>query len=327
MKKVLIIFLALSFFTAGSAFSAEKVLLFRFKSTGVDEQLLDAADQIFGDALGSEGVFTPVRAHEVIGNVQCHSPECAGGYAEDAGYEKALIGSMTRLGSKVVVSVRMISAGENNVIRRAESSSESVEDLDIVLKRLAKSISTGRSVAESAEVGMISEKETDPERRRTSITSKGLRAGFLWTLDDSYGRAERLTGVDFVVQHDMTDYFLSGKTGYKWGGGAWGFTWLQTKIGRYLSRGDFSPFISLGLAIETVSAEYRTTRDGRSITEDDRKTGLGVSAGTGFTLFRTYNFQFQLDLDYYILIEEMGPAEQGSKFPQGFMMTFCLKNQ
>ncbi len=325
MKKIILIIVVIMLGAPAGAVSAEKVLLFRFKSSGVDEQLLDAVDQVFGDALSDYGVYIPVRAYEMIGNVQCHTPVCAAGYAQDAGYERALIGSLTRFGDKIIANVSLVDAGNSEVVQRAEGSSETVEDLDIVAKRLAKSISTGRSVSESAEVGMITEKETSPDRRRSSFTTKGIRAGFLWALDNSFGKPDRMPAIDFVVQHDMHDYFLSGKFGIKWGSGSWAFTWLHTKVGRYFGRGDFSPFISAGLGLESVNTEYEIEDAGFTRQESEKRTGFTVSAGTGFALFRTYDFQFQLDVDYYMILEKMGPVGGEEKFPKGILLTFCIK--
>lgn len=325
MKRFVLIILVIILGSSAGAVSAEKVLLFRFRSTGVDEQLLDAVDQVFGDALTGYGVYSPVRAYEVVGNVQCHTPACAAGYAGDAGYGKALIGSLTRFGDKVIVNVNLVDAESSEVVHRAEGSSETVEDLDIVAKRLAKSISTGRPVSESAEVGMITEKESSPERRRSSFTTKGIRAGFLWALDNSFGKPDRMPAIDFVVQHDMPDYFLSGKFGIKWGSGSWAFTWLHTKVGRYFGRGDFSPFISAGLGLESVNTEYDIEDASFTRQENDKKTGFAISAGTGLALFRTYDFQFQLDIDYYMVLEKMVVGDSKEEFPRGILLTFCLK--
>ncbi|MBD3180241.1 MAG: hypothetical protein GF417_12060 [Candidatus Latescibacteria bacterium] len=326
MKKFFLIILLIMFLTAGSSSASENVLLFRFRSTGVDEQLLDAVDQVFGDALTASGVYSPVRAYEVVGNVQCYTPLCASGFAEDAGYRKALIGSLTRFGNKIIVNISLVEAGSSEVLHTAEGSSKTVEDLDIVLKRMARSISSGKTVEDTAEVGMITERDMEAGRRRSSFTTKGLRAGFLLPVGDSYGIAERLTSVDFVVQHDMLDYFLSGKTGVKWSSGAWGFTWLHTRIGRYFSRGDFSPFISAGLGLESLKIEYEELENGRRSEYSDSKTGFILSAGGGIALFRTYDFQFQLDLDYYIVLEKMEILGEEKEFPQGVMLTFCLKH-
>jgi hypothetical protein len=326
MKKIFLLIMVMIFSTSAPAASSEQVLLFRFKSSGVDEQLIDAVDQVFSDALTGRGVYTPVKAHQVIGNVRCFTPRCAGGYAEDAGFGKAVIGSLTRFGNKIIVNVSLVEAGSSDVVHTAEGSSQMVEDLDIVLKRLAKSVSTGKPVDDTAEVGLITEEDMKRDRRRSSFTSKGLRAGFLAPINNTYGVAERLTAVDFVVQHDMLDFFLSGKTGVKWGDEAFGFTWLHTKIGRYFGRGDFSPFISAGLGLETLRLEYEEVTDGLTSRYEYSKTGFTLSAGTGLTLFRTYDFQFQLDLDYYIVLEKIDTDGFEKDFPQGVIITFCLKH-
>ncbi|MBN2070195.1 MAG: hypothetical protein JW814_01970 [Candidatus Krumholzibacteriota bacterium] len=312
----------------GSLAASEKTLVFSFRGTGVYEDLIDASEVLFARALDQQGRYQAVRAIDAVGDIDCQNVICAAETARRAGYEKALTGSLTRLGSKVIAGVTLIDASDGEVLFTAEGTALSEEDLDIVLKRLAISISEGKNSDDTARVGLITENEYDDVRRRNSYSTGGLRAGFIWPVERSFGGVERMTVIDVVFQHDTNDYFLAGKSGLHWGGdidkkgnSAFGLTLFEAKIGRYLSRSDFAPFISAGIGISWA----RIKEDGPGGDETDSGSGLSLSAGTGFAAFRTYDFQFQLGIDYVILLERLGTEYSELKNPQGMFFTFCIR--
>jgi hypothetical protein len=326
MRKTILL-ISILFLFAGTLQASEKALLFRFKGTGVDEELIDAVNQIFGSDLSQQGKYTTISAVSVVGNVECYSLPCAVDYAGEAGFPKAITGNITRLGGKLILNVQLIDVETEKIVLGVDAVSETEEDLDVVLKRLAKSITSGKSMDNTTEVGLVTESEARPERKRSSFTSKGLRAGFMWPSVDSFGKdSERLTVIDFVVQHDMRDYFLSGRSGLKWGNNsAFNLTILETKIGRYLSRGDFSPFISGGMGIQYNRG--RIEIENRPGTHSASGTGLSLCGGVGLAAFRTYDFQFQIDVDYFIVFTKLeSDGYSGEEYPQGIIFTFCIKH-
>jgi hypothetical protein len=324
----MIMLISIIFLFAGTLQASEKTLLFRFKGTGVDEELIDAVDQIFGSVLSQQGKYNTVSAVNVVGNVECYSLSCAVAYADEAGFTKAITGNLTRLGGKFIVNIQLIDVERDKIILGVDAVSETEEDLDVVLKRLAKSITAGKEMDETAEVGLVTESEAKQDRRKSSFTSNGLRAGFMWPSADSFGKTSRLTAIDFVFQHDMKDYFLSGRSGLKWGNhSAFNFTFLETKIGRYLSRSDFSPFISGGIGIQYNRSEIEIK--GPTSTDFDSASGTGLSlcGGVGLAAFRTYDFQFRLDVDYFIVFTKVeSDGNSGKEYPQGIIFTFCIKH-
>jgi hypothetical protein len=138
-----------------------------------------------------------------------------------------------------------------------------------------------------------------------------------------------MIALDFAYQYDTPDFFLSGRTGIRWGGDinedggeAFDFAILEAKIGKYLSRSDFAPFISAGIGIHWASAEERLPVQGGGFADfEDSGTGLMATGGIGFTAFRTYNFQFQIDVDFFMIFEKLTVGE----YPQGVLFTFCIK--
>jgi hypothetical protein len=329
MRRFVSLFIILLCCASCSVSAAEKALLFRFRSVGIDEELVDAVQVLLHGALEREGIYTPTDAHDVFANVECYDRTCAVELAREADMGHAVIGSLTRLGYKIIVQVDRIDTASGEVGFSAEGASLSEDDLDVVIKRLARSVSTGRRMEETAEVGMITEQEFEEPRRRESFTAKGFRAGLLWPTGGSLGGVNRMVAIDFAYQYDTPDFFLSGRSGLRWGGDlgedggrAFDLAILDAKIGSYLSRGDFAPFVSAGIGIHWVTVKERTVgAGGTEVVLEDSATGLMMVAGGGFTAFRTYNFQFQIDIDFVIMLEKLGVGE----YPQGVLFTFCIK--
>jgi hypothetical protein len=309
--------------------------MFRFKSVGVGEDLVDATMMLFKGALEEEGKYQPVSAAGEVGDIECYEAPCAARYGRMQGFDKAIVGSLTQLGFKVIVRVHLIDTESGDVIFTEQGVSDTEEDLDMVLARLAKSVTTEKKFEDTAEVGMITEKETQDDKRRESYSSKGLRVGFIWPVDNSFGNmVDRLIVVDFAYQYELPDFYLMGRSGLRWGDGALDVCFLDAKIGRYLNRGDFTPFINAGLGVHyirgkgLISVERPYSDYEYEVTWEDGTYGLVLLAGAGFTAFRTYDFQFQIDVDYFIMLDQINSDEvdgSDARRPQGVLFTFCIR--
>ena len=316
-------------FAAGSVAASERALCFRFKGIGVGEELIDAVSHLLIGALAEEEVYAPVSVIELLGYTGCFESDCAARIAREEGFPWAVTGSITRLGSKLIVRVELVEADEGVVRFSTDASSLTEDDLDTVVKRLARSLSTGKEMEKTAEVGMITASEYEPARRRESYSSKSIDVGFLWPQGGSWGGADRLTAIDLVYQYDAPEFFLSGRSGLRWGGDmeedggkAFGVDILDIKIGRFFSRGDFAPFLSGGIGVHYVWAKERVALEGGGIYDgSDSGTNLALMGGAGFTAFRTYDFQAQFEIEYVHMMEKL---EYGG-YPRGLLFTFTIK--
>lgn len=328
MRRLLLIYLVL-IVTSGAVMASERALFFRFRGIGVDEELVDAVSHLLRGALEGEGVYTPVPVDELIGYTGCFDALCAAEIARDEGFELAVTGSITRLGSKIIVRVELIEADDGAVRFSTDGSALTEDDLDTVLKRLARSLSTGEDMESTAEVGMITALEYEAVRRRESYSSKSLDVGFLWPQGGSWAGVDRLTAIDLAYQYDTPEFFLMGRSGFRWGGDldemqgrGFGIDFLDVKIGKYFSRGDFAPFLTGGVGVHYVWVKQRVEEEGGGIYDQSESgTNLALMAGTGFTAFRTYDFQAQFEIEYIYVIEDF---EYGG-YPRGFLFTFTIK--
>ncbi len=316
---------------AGAARASEEALYFRFRGIGVDEELIDAVSHLLRGSLDGEGVYAPVPADELVGYTGCSEPSCAAEIAREEGFGWAITGSVTRLGSKLIVRVELVEAASGEVRFTTDGSSLTEDDLDTVLKRLARSLSTGKDMESTAEVGMITASEYEEPRRRESYSSKSIDVGFLWPQNDSWAGVGRLTAIDLAYQYDTEEFFLLGRSGIRWGGDldddggrGFGLDLLDVKIGRYFSRGDFSPFLSTGVGVHWVWLKKRVIEEGSTTVyyeDSDSGTNLALTAGLGFTAFRTYDFQAQFEIEYVYMMEKL---EYGGH-PRGLLFTFTIK--
>lgn len=337
MKRLFAALMMLLLMTA-TASASENALLFRFKGIGVYNNLIEAVTVIFQGALDEEGKYQTVNASEVLGDVECHDLVCAVSLSREAGYDKAVTGTITRLGDKIIVRVQLVDVNNNEIVFSDDGVSQTEDDLDVVLARLAKSLSEGKKMESTAEVGLITANEFEETRRRESYSTKSFNVGFMWPSAGSMGGADRLVVLDLAYQYDTPDFFLAGRSGLRWGGNmdedngkAVDINFLEVKIGRYLNRGDFTPFVSGGIGIHYTRETKRVVHEHVGYTEyietDDGGTGLALLAGGGFTAFRTYNFQFHVDVDYFFILEKLnaGDESDGGEYPQGIIFTFCIK--
>lgn len=328
MKRILLLSIAL-IVASGAATASERALFFRFKGIGVDEELVDAVSHLLQGALEGEGDYTPVPADETVGYTGCFDASCAAGIAREEGFEWAVTGSITRLGSKIIVRVELVEAESGAIRFSTDGSSLTENDLDTVLKRLARSLSSGRDMESTAEVGMITASEYEGARRRESYSSKSLDVGFLWPQGGSWAGVDRLTAINLAYQYDTPEFFLLGRSGIRWGGDldeedsrGIGIDLLDVKIGRYFSRGDFAPFLSGGVGVHWAWVKQRIDLEGGGIYDgSDSGTNLALMAGIGLTAFRTYDFQAQFEIEYVYMMEKL---EYGG-YPRGFLFTFTIK--
>ena len=328
MKRIFL--LAFALIIASSAVTAsENVLFFRLKGIGVDEGLVDAVSHLLQGALEGEGAYMPVPVHELVGYTGCFEVSCAAEIAREEGFGWAVTGSITRLGSKIIVRVELVQAESGAVRFSTDGSSLTEDDLDTVVKRLARSLSTGKDMESTAEVGMITASEYEGVRRRESYSSKSIDVGFLWPQSGSWAGVDRLTAIDLAYQYDTPEFFLLGRSGIRWGGDidenggrGFGVDFLDVKIGRYFSRSDFAPFLSGGVGVHWVWVKQRIAPEEGGIYEDsDSGANLALTAGIGFTAFRTYDFQAQFEIEYVYMMEYL---EYGG-YPRGFLFTFTIK--
>ena len=84
------------------------------------------------------------------------------------------MGNLSHLGSKIIFHYMLIDIASGQSVLSYNVSSRQVEDMDVVMKRVAASIVTGHAINQTAKVDNIMEAETITPRRRAARKYWGI---------------------------------------------------------------------------------------------------------------------------------------------------------
>ena len=331
-------FLILIGFT-GIIAAQERVIVFDFDDVGVDEHTVIAASQIFRNELNATGKFVVISKRDVeaklaekgIIDFSCFDIGCAIEYGYSVGAEKAIIGSLTKLGEKITADVSLISIYEKQITFTDRFSAISLDDLDVTLRKLAKAVANREKIESEIDRFAITEEETREPRRKKSYITSGASFGFGFPLGDSYANIDRITAFSWVMRYEAGPYIIDNSVGISWGSSkpdttVWGyqvdkqtvivFPW---DIGlRYVfsREGDFSPFIGGGLGIHFVSSQDLEGQgtDGQPYIDNDQAMALHFAGG--IFGFQSYDFRMTLEGKYTIVFTKAFGSDSGSSSHQ-----------
>lgn len=328
---VTLMVLSLLLLTFGKALSEEttRLIVFDLQPIGVDQATAQATVQLLRNDLAGTGRFSVVeegQAQRVLGQmVPCFDSRCAAEYGRQLGAEKALVGSLSRLGEKIIVELRLVDVSTAVVEYSDRMASTTVEDLDTVIQRMAKSVASGKPVEKTAEVGLIVQEEAREPLRRKNFFTVGGKIGYLFPTGDSWGKADRLLCLDWVTRYETNSFFVESLVGYRYqlneDNGAFDVP-IEFSIFYVPSLTDFSPYVGGGLGIHWIAAK-RWDENGDHVNgEDERWTnnGLALNLGGGLMGFRTYDFRVIVDLRYTVVLADLG----GQDTHQGISLTFGI---
>lgn len=328
--KIITTFLALILsFSLASA--KAKVAVFDFNPVGVDNQTALSASQIFRAELGAIGkydVLTKGDIEERLQNASIYdftaydiNSAISKGKVIDA--DKSVIGSLTRLGSKIIVDVQLINVGSGEIELSDRFSTDSIEDLDVVIRRLASAISSGKKVETETNKFDLTDEETGEPRRRKSFITSGVGFGFGFPVgDSSYSDVDNLKLLSWNIRYEAGKYVVENSLGISWGStevtvdtltdtkASKGVFIIPWDIGlRYIlaPQSDISPYVGAGLGFHFVFGA-KTEDYEFPVAESDQAMAMHFSAG--IYAFQSYDFRLSVDAKYTIVFTD---AFYGSK--------------
>ena len=177
----------------------------------------------------------------------------------------------------------------------------------------------GEPLNQTAEIGTITEKEQITELRRGAERMAGFSFGYLFP-QSGYDGFEKSFTFEFRAGFEMPetalgmllairkgfatniygDYLFTKTDVCPYIGGAFGFHWVSHNTSSYIA--DYSPAQN--------SYYYSNNKDKQS-------DGFELTLNTGLRLFRTYNFQILLNLDYIYTFNDY--KDQGIVFTIGIL--------
>ncbi len=311
---------------AARAQAAARTLVLPPRAIGVSDTTATVFAALLAGELERRGVAVvpdgSLPADLARGAAACADSACAVSLAASLGAERVVFGSLGRLGAKVIVRIRAVTLGRPEASYGGSLSATSDDDLDVVAARLAETIAEGRSSAERATLGTITDQETLTPRRRTSRGGAGFRAGFLFPAGGSYAGSDPLTGFRLVHRYEVEGTFVEATplTGILWGDHAFEWTLLDIHAGRTYGRGDWSPFLGAGLGMHYVRLERldATTYGYGGIPylsyRSTSHTALVADAGVGLVAFRTWDFSVIADLRVHTVFARFNGLGNGDAY-------------
>jgi len=303
--------------------SGETTLILPFRATGVTEVTAEVSRNLLSGELESLG-YSLVHA-DPIGLPICDDTDCARRIGQRQGAERVVYGSLSQLGTKVIVRVRSFQIEADSLDYNDQLNASSIEDLDTVMTRIAEGIASRRGVSSHIALGTVLEDEANEPRLRRGRRGFGVRGGFLFAGGDSYGQTDRLTSFRIPYKFERENFFVETTTllGLAWGSEAVEWTILDVYAARFFGVEDTSFYLGGGVGIHVVSVEGPITRPDEAPdfmeTHSQTATSPVLDFGGGVALLRTYDYGLSLDLRYHIVLEDFD--EVGGDGAHGLRVT------
>lgn len=314
LQAVVGIFCVVAAFPEAAASDESGTLVLPLRAIGVSDTTVEVVGYLLRGELEGRGiVLVPAsRAHEALSLARdgCDDPECANAAGVAAGARHVIYGSLSRLGSKIILAIRGLRVGDPLPDYSDQLVASSEEDLDTVIRRVAESFAAGRPNAQRPSVDTVTEEETLEPRRRASRSGLGLRAGFVFPVDQSYGDVDRLTSLRLSIRYETRNYHVETTPllGFAWRGETLEWTPFDLFVARLFGKGDFAPFIGAGLGISALHVEHRSyVTYGTAqypVSSDESETTIAGDIGAGFLVLRTYDFVIVFDLRYHYVFAD-----------------------
>ncbi|MGB9720674.1 MAG: hypothetical protein ACPL28_04230 [bacterium] len=287
------------------------------KSVGVATETAEAVADLLANELSGLGhkVLNTDAMDAAAGEVlQCYEVGCAAEVGFKAQVERVIFGSVSKFGEKHLVQVSVVNVSTKEIVWWGSLAAKSAEDLDTVVKRIARAIHTGKKVETGAEVGMITEQEeTQEAKRKEAFYATGF--SFVYGLPvHGYADASSIMGFNWVNWYETSKFAVEFSGGYLWSLNAMATGGItdEPSIVDYgadisffylLSKGDFCPYLGGGLGPRFILMESGNQGFGANF-------GMGFNAGGGIVALRTYDFHIIIDARYHLNIAEI-PNYQG----------------
>jgi len=230
------------------------------------------------------------KTREAIGDAPCTESECGVTIGQSLSATQVLGCRLSALGEKIIVQYFLVEVSTRKQILIDQATAATPEDLEVLMKRLAKSVIDLEPISRNAEVGQILATETQEPARRATRKNFGFSFGYLYP-QSGYDRTDRSFVVDSRFDYEIEDYAVGMVVGIRKG-------FAMNLYGSYLlSRTDLCPYFGGGFGFHWISHVDPPNYIG-TVQRELRSDGFELSANTGIRLLHTYNFQMIFNLEF-----------------------------
>lgn len=291
---IVLFFLYFSLAT-GQTLPSGKLAILPFHSLGMDEITLKSAESLLRleiRKLNQLEVIAEKDVEQAVGEEICVEVPCAVEIGNKLQVDQVVFCKLITLGQKIIVEFTLVDVLNQKIILVDKLSANSVEDLDVVMKRVALSVVRRESTEKSAQVDLITEKETETPRRRGSRKFTGFSFGYLYP-QKGYDEEDRSFTMDFRTGAEISDFAIGMQMAIRKG-------FAMNIFSHYLfTKKDFCPYLGGAFGFHWVShQEYIIEENGIWRETKKRGDGFELLANGGLLAFRTYNIQIIVNLAY-----------------------------
>lgn len=276
-----------------------RIVILPLSGNGIDPVTIETTESILRTEIGKQSsmdIVSGKKTKEALGDTPCSESECAIGVGQTLGATQVLGCRLSALGEKIIVQYFLVDVPARKQILIDQATAAGAEDLDVLMKRLAKSVVDLAPISKSAEVGQILATEATEPQRRATRKNFGFSFGYLYP-QHGYDNGDRSFIVDSRFDYEIDDYAVGMLVGIRKG-------FAMNLYGSYLlSRQDLCPYFGGGLGFHWVSHQSTPTYF-NTPTKDLRGDGFELSASTGIRLLHTYSFQMIFNLEFIYTLND-----------------------
>ncbi|MEJ2537444.1 MAG: hypothetical protein P8048_10420 [Calditrichia bacterium] len=273
----------------------QSLAILPFSAIGLCCVTIQTLESLLRQELAQSNHFTLIpeeQTYQATGEKACSEIACAVETGKKLSAQKVVMGNLSHLGSKIIFHYMLIDIASGQSVLSYNVSSRQVEDMDVVMKRVAASIVTGHAINQTAKVDNIMEAETITPRRRAARKYWGINFGYLYPTE-GYDDVDKSFTLDLRIGYEINQVTVGTHFAARKG-------FAANVYSSYLfTKADVCPYLGGAFGFHWVSHED-------FLYYDNNKSGDGfeVTANGGLRIFRTYNFQVLFNLDYIITFND-----------------------
>ena len=275
------------------------IAILPFHSNGIDPVYIETSESILHleiSKLSNGDVVSAERTKDALSDKDCLESDCAVEVGKKLNVDQVLGCRLSALGEKIIIQYFLVNVSSGKEVLIDQISATSIEELETVMKRIAKSVVEIKPAGKSVEVGNILEGESQEPLRRSSRKNVGLSFGYLYP-QNGYDEDDRSFVANLHLDYEMEEYAVGMLLGIRKG-------FAINIYGDYLfTKTDFCPFVGGAFGFHWVSHNnFYDPYFGQSI--DKRGDGFEITANAGMRILHTYNFQILINLEFIYTLNE-----------------------
>lgn len=288
------------------AWAEVKIAVLPFNSNGIDPASAQTAYTLLRQEMMKTKKVTLAfegETKQAVGENGCFEEGCAIEIGRKLSADQVMLGSFSKLGEKVIVQYTLLDVASEKILIADNTTANTIEDLELIMKRIAQSVVHQKSFDHTVDVTSVTEKENEIPRRRSARRFSGISFGYLYPLEGYDGDREKSFTLDFRVGYEMRHAVVGMHIAARKG--------FATNIfaSYLLTKTDICPYIGGAFGFHWIphdDVEEMVYEDGAYELQkvDKREDGFEVTFNGGVRMFRTYNFQVMLNVDYIMTFND-----------------------